>query len=366
MRLHFKGLMGAALFTVLSAGAVAPEKQHSNPKPNPRQHASPFGEIQVTKLIVMPDSAGHTDWVDAINSAKSSVHMTMYHLTDTAVVDAVISKAKDKKFDLKILVDSKLSGGFKTVFSQMQSAGVQIRAASPGFSLTHSKDMVVDGKIAFISAINMTNTAANTRDFGIITPDQSIIAEIESVFAADWENAQTKGTTTPTLSNPNLAWSPTNSDARLVALIDSAQSTLVAETESFDDTDIINALNRAADRKVNVRLIVPECNLGSGLFNYPYLAQLKNVNVHVEHDGNSVQQPYMHSKMMLIDDHVIYIGSINYTVNSIQNDRELGAIFTNSEISKLLSVEFETDWNRSQMPAAKPNCSSSSSFAPKY
>jgi cardiolipin synthase len=319
-----------------------------------------FANLEVTKLIVMPQSAGHSDWVDAIAGAKSSVHMTMYHITDTKIINALIAKAKDTSVDLRVIVDGgSLTGGYLKAFQSMTSAGVNVVGSSKAFSLTHSKDMVIDGKTAFVSAINMTNTTTNTRDFGIITPDSGVISEIESVFTADWANAQNGGKDTPALSNPNLVWSPTTSSSLLVQLIDSATSTLVAETESFDAQEIITHLNQAAARGVKVRLIVPECDLGSALFDYPYLAQLSGVNVHVEHDGDSISQPYMHSKMMIVDGTTMYIGSINYTLNSIQNDRELGVIFTNSTISDSLSGDFEMDWSRSQTPATSPSCPSS-------
>jgi len=322
---------------------------------------SPFPEIEVTKLIVMPNSSGHSDWVDAINGASSSVHMTMYHITDKAMVTALINKAQDSSVDVRVIVDAgSLKGGYQTVFKQMQTGGVNIVASSKKFSLSHSKDMVIDGQTAFVSAINMTNTASNTRDFGIITPDRGIISEIESVFEADWQNAQNQTKNTPEVTNPNLAWSPTTSGPVLLQLIDSASTSIVAETESFDDTDIVDHLNQAAARGVKVRFIAPECDLGNPLFDYQALGQLSGVQVHVEHDGDSVQQPYMHSKMMLIDGTTAYIGSINYSFNSVQNDRELGVVFKNAAITAQLAQEFETDWNRSQAPAANPSCSSSS------
>jgi cardiolipin synthase len=359
-------VLGSVLIALaVSASAFAKTTSHSHRKHKPRppikepvSGTTEFGEIEVTKLIVMPETAGHTDFIDAIASAKSSVHMTMYHITDNAVVNALIAKAKDKKIDLRVIVDGNLSGGYRTVFNNLTAAGVKIRAGSTAFSLTHSKDVVIDGKTAIISAINMTNTFSNSRDFGIVTTDASIISEVESVFATDWQNAQDHGNATPPLSNPNLIWSPTTSTNLLVKLIDSSKSTLVAETESFDDSDVINALNRAAARGVVVRLIVPECNLGNALMNYPHLAQLQDVKVHVEHDGNTDQQPYMHSKMMMVDGKTMYIGSINYSFNSTQKDRELGVIFANANTASDLSREFETDWNRSQMPSAKPACTS--------
>src|SRR5262249_46915944 len=145
------------------------------------------------------------------------------------------------------------------------------------------------------------------------------------------------------LTNANLVWAPTNSESKLVQLIGSATTSLVVESETFNEQPIIDAMNQAALRGVKVRLIVPECDLGNPLFNYPFLAKLAGVDIHVEHSGNSVEQPYMHSKMMMADGKTIYIGSINLTFNSILNDRELGIIFTNDPVANQLATEFETD-----------------------
>ena len=359
--MSFTKTVGFWASTIAFAAIAFSAQAKETKKHPPTKSSSQFGQIEVTKLIVMPDRSGHSDFADAIGSAKKFVHMTMYHITDDTIVNALIAKAADKGVDVKVIVDGAgLKGGTQTVFNKMKKAGVNIRASSTAFSLTHSKDIVIDGKSVIIGAVNMTNTWSNSRDFAIVTTDQPIISEIETVFSADWTNAQKNGNVTPAVSNPNLAWAPTTADTVLVKLIDSATSTLVAETESFNHQDIIDALNRAAARGVNVRLIVPECDLGNATMNYPYLAQLKNVRVHVEHDGNSITQPYMHSKMMIVDNETMYIGSINYTFNSINKDRELGVVFTNATTSSELVKEFETDWNRSQNVPRTPNCGSSS------
>jgi cardiolipin synthase A/B len=316
-----------------------------------------FGRIEVTKLLVMPDTSGHVDWNNAIDGARTSVHMMMYHLTDKEVINAIAAKKqKSPGVEIKIIVDGKsLKGGYAKAIETLTQAGVEVRPSSKAFSITHAKSMILDGKSAFITAINLTNTATNSRDFGVVTPDAAIIREMESVFQADWENAQTNADTTPMLTNSNLAWSPNNSQAKLVALVDSAKKSLDAEVESFSSDDIIAAMNRAVARGVNVRLIVPECIYGNATFNYQYLAKLVGVNAHTEHNGMSVEQPYMHSKMMVADGETMYVGSINYSFNSILKARELGVIFQNNDVSRQLSSEFEKDWKRSDTPNAS-NC----------
>lgn len=315
-----------------------------------------FGPIPVDKLIVMPDTRGHIDWVETIENAHDKIHMTMYHLTDNQVLDALINTAKRRSVDIRILVDREnFKGHSMRAIQKLLDAGISVRPATPRFHLTHSKDMVVDNE-AFIGAVNLTNTSTRSRDFAIETSDTNIIREIESVFEADWKNAADKTKVTPKLSDPNLVWSPTDSQSQLVRLIDSAQSTLVAETENFNASAIVDALNRAAARGVHVRLVLPECSYGNPDLNYRGIQNLKQVDVHMEHSGNTVQQPYMHSKMMVVDGQRIYVGSINFSYNSIGYDRELGVIFTDLPTAQRLGQEFETDWNRSQTPKAKPDC----------
>lgn len=315
-----------------------------------------FPRLKVDKLIVMPREQGHDDWINAIKNAQHTLHMTMYHLTDKEVIDALVSRVGDKSLDMRVIVDGKLTGGYKKAFDSIKEAGVNIRASSSFFTITHAKAMVLDGQSVFITAINMTNTARTSRDFGIVTSDENAIAETEKVFEADWQNAQSSGGTTPSLEDPNLAWSPNNSDQQLVKLVDTASQTLDIEVENLGSDDILAAFARAASRGVNVRLIVPECVLGNGLFNYQFFAKLPGVNIHVEPNGNSMEQPYMHSKMMVADGKYIYVGSINYSFNSTMKARELGAIFLDEGTAKTIESEYEIDWNRSHKPDPNPSC----------
>lgn len=351
------GALTAALVLAVAGSAQAQWASRSS---------SPYGHLTVTKLISMPNSRAHTDWINAINAAQSSIHMTMYHMTDKSVINALIQKAQNSSVDIRIIVDGKsLKGGYAKAIQSLTSAGVNVRGSSSAFSLTHSKDMVIDGQEAFIGAVDLTNTWKNMRDFTVVTPDQRAISEVERVFEADWSNAANQTAVTPPVSDPNLVWSPTNSQTKLVDLINSATTSIVAETENFDETHIIAALNQAAARGVNVRLITPECSFGNAQLNYQGFSQLQGVQVHVEHDGDSPAQPYMHSKMMVVDGRVVFVGSQNLSFNSIRKDRELGLIFSNSRTASQLSSAFETDWNRSQAPSANPNCKASTwSFDP--
>jgi phosphatidylserine/phosphatidylglycerophosphate/cardiolipin synthase-like enzyme len=317
---------------------------------------SPFPSIKIDKLIVMPMESSHSDWVDAIRSARKSIHMEMFHITEKAVINALIARAHDG-IDLRVIVDHKETGGYKTALEALIAGGVQVRPASDAFSITHSKTMIIDGEEAWITSINMTNTGTGSRDFGILTPDKGIINEIDQVFEADWRNAENNGDVTPPVSNPNLAWSPVNAAPQIIKLINAAVQSLDVEVENIGLDDVITALNQAAVRGVRVRLIIPECN-GNNANNYAALAKTKGVELHVEHDGKSIEQPYLHAKMMVADGRIDYVGSTNLSYNSLIKSRELGVLFTDENIGRQLSNEFATDWQRSTavQAGAQPNC----------
>jgi len=350
------GLVSIVLAAVVSVAAFADGIGADRGGKRGNEGAEAFPSITINKFIVMPMASSHSDWVQAIKAARKSIHMEMFHITEKEVMNALIARAHDN-IDLRVIVDHQATGGYKAALDSLTSAGVQVRTASAAFSITHSKAMVVDNQEAWITSINMTNTGTGSRDFGITTPDTGIINEMDSVFEADWKNAENNGDVTPPVSNPNLAWAPVNAVQQLTKLINAANQSLDVEVENLGLDDVINALNAAVVRGVAVRLIMPECT-GNNANNYAAMAKTKGVQLHVEHDGKSLDQPYLHAKMIVADGKINYIGSINYSYNSMIKSRELGVIFTDSGIGGKLSDEFKIDWSRSTaiQPGDQPNC----------
>lgn len=318
------------------------------------------GQLQgKQQLIMTPNPQGHPEFLGAINSAKQSIFMEMYHLTDQAIVTALI-QAKARNVALRVILDGEgLTDPRRKAFAdQLVQGGVPVLGSSPAFkSITHSKAMVIDNSYAFITAINLTDNAATTRDFGLILNDPLVIKEMLSVFNADWANAQNKTALTPPLTNPNLVWSPINSDAKLSGLLGSARSTVVSTVENLGNPVILNAYVAAAARGVKVRLIVPMCDKNSDpAFNYRYIGGLTThgVSVKVMPAPETAEHPYMHSKMILADNTYAYIGSINFSINSMEHARELGIIFGVPQLSAQIAAVFEQDWNAAVVPGAPP------------
>jgi len=316
------------------------------------------------QLIYTPNPPDeHKPIIDAINSAKVSVRMVMFILTDQDVVNALIA-AHTRIPTVQIILDqSNLSDPTSSnskAYQELLDAGVDFMKSSTKFNLTHEKSMVVDDKWAFVTAMNMATEidASKNRDFGVITQDASVIAEWNSVFAADVNNSINQTSDTPPLSVPCLIWSPVSSESKLTSLIGSAKYTIITTVETISDQGVIDALSAAVKRNVNVRLITPQCIKGSEpLFNYPALNTLSSngVSVRLMPYPSSTSTPYMHSKMILVDNTVAYVGSVNFSSNSIHNNRETGIIFTNGAATQTISSLFESDWSKTvELPATPP------------
>jgi phosphatidylserine/phosphatidylglycerophosphate/cardiolipin synthase-like enzyme len=255
------------------------------------------------KLLATPDPDGHREFIDGIQSAKSAIRMTMFHLNDPKAIQALIDAGK-RGVDVRVILDraSTKKKEYQQSFDLLEKGGVAVRKSSAGFSISHQKSLVVDGRFALITAINLTQNADRTRDFGVETSDADIIAEILRVFETDWQNAQTGTAATPELKSPNLVWSPVNSRGRLVALIDSAQHDLIGTVENLGDPEIHDALARAAKRGVKARMIVPLCDKNKNpLYDFPFVSALNHagMTVRMMPYPASPETPYMHSKMLL-------------------------------------------------------------------
>jgi len=308
------------------------------------------------ELLVTPSPEGHQPFVRAIDGASASIDMAMFHLTDLEVTAALV-RAAGRGVRVRVIVDGKGldAKANRAAFDQLRAGGVDARGSSSAFSITHEKAMVVDGRAAFVTAINLTRDADRTRDLGIVTRRREIADAVEQLFETDWRNAEGRGHDTPRELPASLVVSPTVSRARLVALIASAQHDLLVTVENLGDPHIDRALADAVARHVAVRVIVPMCDKNPNpLYNLPAARELAaaGADARVMPAPETPDTPYMHSKMILADGATAYVGSVNFSANSTTKARELGVIFANAHAAAQIRAIFDVDWAHAVPPPA--------------
>ena len=292
---------------------------------------------QSLQVFVEPD-AGETPILNAINNAQKSVWLEMYLMTDQNIVQALENDAK-RGLDVRVMLDpSPYGGGSPTAtLNALTAAGAKAQTSNPSFTYTHEKGMIIDGSTAFIMTSNFTLSAISTgknREYDIIDSTPQDVQGTIDIFNADWSR------TAEHVTNPNLVISPDNSRNDFVTFINNAKSSLIIEAEEMQDSTVEQAIASAAQRGVTVQVILPTPQSGSTDSNAAGIAVIKAGGAQVKEDS----QLYMHAKMMVADGTNAYVGSINISTNSFDNNRELGVLFTDSGIIATLNQTFQNDW----------------------
>lgn len=301
----------------------------------------------------------HKPLIQAFNQAQSSIYVGIFGISNPQISEALIA-AKKRGVHVVVLCDKYCSSNPKRleIYTQLKEAGVEIYTTSAGFSISHWKMFVIDEKKAFVSTMNFIKATAQMRDMGVFFTNTEVISEIVAVFKSDVENAKNQTTLTPALSNPNLVWSPNNSESKLVQLIQSARKTIDIWIENMGNQNVHAALKDVASRGVKVRVLTSEC--GMGMPPSAAFADLKDlaasgITVNVMPYPATSEMPYIHAKTINVDRSVLFMGSENFSFNSLIKARELGVIFRHTEIESKMNALYESDWAHSiTLPETAP------------
>jgi len=113
----------------------------------------------------------------------------------------------------------------------------------------------------------------------------------------------------------------------------------------MNDSAIEQALTHAAQRGVQVEVILPSASTSSGDSNSQGIATIKQSGVQVREDS----QLYMHAKIIVVDNGVAFVGSENISAQSLDQNRELGIIVSDSSVLNRLQTTFQYDWGVSHI-----------------
>ena len=302
--------------------------------------------VQGVQVFVEPDMGDHPI-TDAIHNAKKSVWLEIYILSDTNVIHA-LEDAANAGIDVRVMLEPHPYGSSSPtrVMDELQATGVKVETSSPAFALTHEKGMIVDSTTAYIMTSNFSRSGLggyssssnyNNREYDIIDSNATDVTAVMAIFQADWNR------TTAQFNDPNLVVSPVNSRGAFISLINSAHSTLLIEAEEMNDSMIEQAISAAAQRGVHVEVILPAPS-GSHDSNSSGIATIKQSGVQVEEDSHL----YMHAKIIVADGRKAFVGSENISTQSLDQNRELGIIVSDTNVLNTLQQTFQKDWGNSR------------------
>jgi cardiolipin synthase A/B len=295
-------------------------------------------------LIVLPDDSAKP-FLDAMDSAKESLRIKMFALSDPVILEALIRVHK-RGVKIRVMLNpARRSGEIQNKGSRsvLREAGVDVLDTNPAFEVTHEKTMVVDERTAFVGSLNWEPmNFEETRDYAVVTTDHEEVSEIVRCFEADWS----RQTFVPREST-GLIWCPGPGRNEIAHFIDSAKDSLFIQNERYQDAVILEHIVRAKLRGVKVHVMtrpshsLRAANLAEGISE---LRIMQDVGIGVRR----IKHLKLHAKMLLADRSRAIIGSINLTPGSFDKRRELSIRLKEHDIVSRLWTVVREDWKNSR------------------
>jgi len=330
---------------------------------------------------------------DRIAKAKEYVLVEFYIVRADALgnqlKDALIAKAKEG-VRVYFLYDSFGGKGLTPGYlRQLTDAGVEVAAFEPARGWgnrtrinfrNHRKIVVVDGEEAFVGGHNVGDeyvgkhpTLTPWRDTHVAVRGP-VALEAQVAFAEDW-----RWVTGNTLA---LNWIPkraSQGDVQalclptgpaekietatllMLDLINTANSRIwIASPYFVPDAQFVSALQLAALRGVDVRVIIPKNNDDPlvNLTSYSYLQEMEEVGIQLYR----YQPGFMHQKVWLIDEKLVSIGTSNFDNRSMRLNFEVTMLLRDGEFASQVERMFEADFANSLAAPAKEYTESSGVF----
>jgi cardiolipin synthase len=289
-------------------------------------------------LITEP-GPGDRPFVALIDGARHSIRVTIYELNDPEV-ERALAAAAARGVHVAVLLDHGLHGTGRPIndgaYRYLAAHGVSVSWAPPYFALTHQKTIAIDGRLAAIMTLNLTPAYySSSRDFAVLDYRPADVAQVAQTFDADARHRRI----VPGAGSGDLLWSP-GAQAPLDALIARARRSVDVESEEMDDPAVTLELCLAARRGVRVRVLMTYQPALRAALTY-----LAGCHAQVRtYPANAAL--YIHAKLILVDRATVFIGSQNFSRESLLYNRELGIVAENPELAAAAERTFDSDFDR--------------------
>ncbi|HSN33324.1 MAG TPA: cardiolipin synthase [Ideonella sp.] len=323
----------------------------------------------------------------AIARAKDHINLETYIVEDDAVgrrfADALIERQRDG-VQVNLIYDG--VGSLRTpraFFDRLRASGIRLLQYNPvnpllarvGWDVDerdHRKLLVVDGRVAFLGGINISDVYSSGSSTGggsdgapadslpwrdtDLRIEGPVVADFQRLFLDTW--ASQKGPPLPPRDYfPHVApvgrsvvraigGSPdepySQIYATLISAIASAETEVLLTNAYFaPDAQLLEALKGAVARGVDVKLLLPSTTDSSLVFwaGRSYYGELLEAGVKVYERHGAL----LHSKTALIDGVWSTVGSTNLDWRSFVHNREVNAVVLGDEFGRRMRAMFDAD-----------------------
>jgi cardiolipin synthase A/B len=271
--------------------------------------------------------------VAEIDNAKDRVYLETYILTEKKIFKA-LKNAKNRWLDVKVLLEKNPYKAYNINNKgqeNLELSHIKVQwSDTQDYSLNHSKFLIIDDAF-YISTGNYSySTFKYNRDFFMYSKNTELLDIIVRIFNNDfiWNKKQ--------FYHPNIVLSPFNSRYIFETYFESAEKSIDMYFQYFKDDDLVDLLIEKQKLWIQITAIIPKTALNNNIETLNKMQQ-NWIILHV------MSKNKMHAKAILIDKTYLFIGSINFSSYSLDQNRELWLLFNNNKTIKEFIQYFQDD-----------------------
>ncbi len=326
-----------------------------------------------------------------LKDAKHFIFLEYFIFSEGKLLDEIISTLKqkvDEGLDIRIIYDD--IGSIKTLpydfNKQLQNIGIKcikFNKYSPFLSAVynnrdHRKIAVIDGYIGYTGGINIADEYVNYiqrfgywKDNGIRLCGEGVnnltlmflkTFDIYSNTKTNYENYlshkfhpesfETDGFVQPFGDGPAPIYENYIGENVYLNMINqSTKYVYITTPYLIVDHLLMNALENAAKRGIDVRIItpgVPDKKIVYSMTRFSYGTLIKaGVKIFEYKPG------FIHAKTVIVDDEIAVVGTINFDYRSLVHHFECGCYMINCECIEDIKEDFLKDLSQSKIPNKK-------------
>lgn len=270
------------------------------------------------EIIAGPDPRIEARLLSLFQEAERELFVNVYLLTAPSVVDALVS-AKKRGVDVRVILEKdpyRLPGSNRAARDRLLSSGVSVFSSRDDFAYTHAKYVVADGKDYVFSTGNHTkSTFSKNREFFVFGHDPESAGFLRSVFESDF-----RGSPFVSPVPPRFYLAPADARRKILSFVRRAEKSVVVFAPSISDSEFVSTLNSLADEGKTVRVCLPKD------------ASERDLSVFSSKvSAIRSSRAQLHAKTVWVDGSEVMIGSANFTENSLDRNREIGAVFASEK-----------------------------------
>lgn len=270
--------------------------------------------------------------IKGINAARRSVQIAIFRF-DQRELERALANAVSRGVSVCALIAHTNRAGeenLRKLELRLLAAGVTVARTADDLLRYHGKWMIVDGKDLYVMAFNFTYPdIEHSRSFGVITRNRDAVREATRLFDCDTARQPYEA------RYEGFVTSPVNARHALTRFIEAARKEIIIYDPKVSDRAMLRTLAERARAGVQLRLI------GRVSGKHPEIAARRLANLR------------LHTRTMVRDKCCVFIGSQSLREAELDERREVGLIFRDSQVARSIYEKFETDWAASERAAGQ-------------